>query len=234
MRGPYAVWNTSGSVPDGTSNLIRRDLTTGTNVTIAHYGYGEGLTSTGDLWYQAIKREDGTDLGTYQIVKYSGGSRTEMTVDAAHNNVGVATDGVNAAYLKQVGGLTGPVTASRLVLIEPSGETTVYDGFSSQPAMQNGWIFYYRQTGIAPDQLWSRSPAGVHRQVTFFSTFSGSEAYGETGEVVFVNASTGRRYLATPDYTSTPVNVMAAQGQRVFFESGHFYVALGRSLFEMR
>ncbi|MBI4501867.1 MAG: Ig-like domain-containing protein, partial [Gemmatimonadetes bacterium] len=127
VNGDFAVWNTSGSVPDGTSQLILRDLVGQTNTTVAHYGYGSALTSTGDLWYSAIRREDGTDLRTYQLFKYSGGTRTQLTSNTLRNHSLAMTDGTNVVYLRETGGLTGPVTESALILLEPAGETIVYE-----------------------------------------------------------------------------------------------------------
>jgi hypothetical protein len=89
-----------------------------------------------------------------------------------------------------------------------------------------GWIAYTKTDAGGVFQVWTRSPAGLERQVSALGTSSSLEALAPDGSVVFQNGS--MRYTATP--TGDPVGAMSTLG-RVIWRDGRFVVLLGRGLY---
>lgn len=224
VRGAFATW-----VAPGTSTVTLRDAGAGVSVTVSQFGASPRVTAAGDVWYAANRKEDGTDLRTWQIFDYSAGNYTQVTNDTLHDNAAPVSDGTRAVFWRQTP--NAPTTYAPLVLWSGGTETGVTDTAGAAYDIRNGWVFFAPR-GSGVDQIFSRAPNGTTRQVTVFGTLSTPEAFGDNGEVMFVSSS--RRYLATPGYTAPPVDVMNTHGQRVTYSGGKFYVALGRSLFEVR
>lgn len=158
-------------------------------------------------------------------------NRTTTVLSSAVNgpNLHVATDGTNVAYDFQN---ENPLEV-RIQLITPAGEETLATSpnfIGPDFRLVNGWTAYTKPGTSSQTQIWTRSPAGIQQQRTFFSASSTLESLGPNGEVSFLNNNA--RYVSLPGVLQ-PVWVNSGQG-RVRWEDGKLVVILGRSILEFR
>jgi hypothetical protein len=222
VSGSYAIWNDA-------MLLVRRDLMAGTTVTISA-GAGNtdnDVAANGDVVYWSSQEPP-----LYNIIRYRNGITTTLTSDSALWNTYPSTDGVNVVYRKH-----SPCCVSAsyaIAMFGAGGETILAPSRSQEPIpdrdyqLNNGWIAFTKAGADGNIQVWTRSPAGVLRQVSFFGTSSSIDGLGPDGSVTFTNQQ--RLYLSQPN--STTMEIGSALGHS-FWQDGHWLVIIGRSLFEI-
>jgi hypothetical protein len=228
--GDVATWREG-------SNIVRRDLATGATAslpTTTEFGRGRAAVApNGDVVFLGPLR--------YQLFRYSNGTTTQLTSDTqtiANQKWNPLTDGINAAYA------LGTTSSARSMLVDLAGgaPAPLSDPRTSLPLqisdydVAGGWTAFTNSVSGGPFQVFSRSPAGDLRQVTFYAASSGVLAMGPTGAVAF--SYNNRRLLSLPNYTGTPVDFGRNWGsssymRSVFWRDGHLYVLLGRSAYQV-
>jgi hypothetical protein len=224
VSGNYAIWNggDTGSPYLG-KVLYLRDLIAGTTTTVSEnaLNWNNNVASNGDVVYASRD---------FQIFRYRGGISAQLTNDTSLRNIYPTTDGINVVYLKEDFGNN----TYEIVMYGTEGETILAPAQSQQPLpeidyqVDNGWIAYRKPGTGGQSQVWTRSSSGVESQVSFFSTSSRIDSIAPSGEVTFING--GRRYLAQP--ASIPIDINSWLGYS-FWQDGHWYVVIGRSLFQV-
>jgi hypothetical protein len=146
------------------------------------------------------------------------------------------TDGTNVAYLEV------PTNApKRLKLVLSGGQIVTLGDVApyqygylphTDYELRNGWVAFLLPDAGAFRQVWTRSPAGELRQVTFYGSHSIIRALGRNGEVIYANGTSV--YSAHYPYTAAPVRL---------FSDGPFYflrwnvdqlqLFLGRTAFDV-
>jgi hypothetical protein len=91
-----------------------------------------------------------------------------------------------------------------------------------------GWLAFARTPDAGPPQVWSRSPAGVEAQVSFFGAGASVEALGDTGEIA-MKLSTGDRWVGRAGAPPVQVDPMGT----IRWLDGNWYVTVGRMLFRL-
>jgi hypothetical protein len=205
-------------------DLIRRDLLTGADVSIASSNTGYDVAANGDVafWRSA---DDG-------VFRYRGGVITRISdVGGPLVNGAPLTDGGKFVYFTRqaAGGAT-----YRIVMREGGVEVELAPERADGPlprrdyAVTDGWVAFTRPDAGGNLQVWTRSPAGTLRQVSFFGADARIESLAPNGSVVF--SSGGRRYLDTG--AGAPQDIMATRGL-VRWRDSRFVVLLGRVAFEI-
>jgi len=124
---------------------------------------------------------------------------------------GAITDGVNVAFLKikYAPKELWVYTAAREYV--NLGYVTTQYGIPYLPhedfEVRNGWVAFRRPDARAVKQVWTRSPAGELRQVTFTPTHSAIRAVGRNGEGIYANGPSV--YSAHYPYTAAPVRLFS-------------------------
>jgi hypothetical protein len=212
----------------------RRDVIAGTTVTLWTRGIQEmdvasdGSTALGDwpttrdIWW--IR---GAALDTLRLTNDD---------DAVVWNLDPRTDGVHVVYTKRPP-CCPPTSTERIALHDGQTETVLstrtepYGNFSPRIHydVRGGWTAFVREPADGTVQLWSRSPAGVLRQLSQLAARHLLEDLGSGGEVVF--RSDTRRFFASS--TIAAVDIGSRQGTALW-RDGRFIVLLGNTVFEVR
>ncbi|MDB4913779.1 MAG: hypothetical protein JWM95_1423 [Gemmatimonadetes bacterium] len=219
VNANYATY-VSGGV-SSTYSVYRRDLTTGSDITVTTLASNvvAGVAADGSVAF--------TNLADHDAYWYHGGTITRVTNDAGSvTDLNTRTDGTNVVFNRV--GLAGPnqvdlfdgTTETLLAELGPEAQTPGY--------VNGGWTAFTKPDASLVMQVWTRSPAGVLRQVSNFSGGSGIEGLNTDGSVVFTAG--GRRYRAGP--SSAPQDVGGSQGSAVW-RNGQFYLLLGRTVWSI-
>lgn len=222
-RGPYAIWWTA---QDG---LIRRELTSGTNLTVPNAGgnTNSDVAATGEVatW----------SSNPYEIFFFDGGMSIQLTNDGDGEvaNTYPVTDGIHVVYRRQALPPVGAPASIRLS--DPNGEITLGSNITKDLVpgedyeVNDGWIAFVRPDAASSRQIWRRSPAGVVTQVSAFGSSSTIESMGPSGEIVFRSQATGtpRRYRARDG--SSPTDIGSALGRSIYV-GGQLHVMMGATL----
>ena len=221
VAGQYAIWHTLRAFASP-AGLQRRDLTTGTNLTISGVGRQGDVAENGDVVYNDRDR-DGT------IYRFRGGISVQISQGTTDRYP--VTDGTNIVYGSSP---RSPVDITLFDGTVTSILSSLSLGFIPSPPSyyqtSGGWVGYVVASG-GLHQVWTRDPAGQSRQVTIFGTSSTLDALGPNGEVSFI--SNGRRYAAVPDYTA-PAREAGSDVGRSYWENGQLYVVVGRTVFAVQ
>lgn len=199
---------------------IRRDLLTGTDLPLPSFNQGDVATN-GDVAYSAQ-----ADLDLFW---YRGGTSTRITTDdeALFWNRAPRTDGTGVVY-REESRCCNPVTY-RILLHDGINEIELAPSRTREPvrdldyAVSGGWVAFTRPDGTNRLQVWTRSPAGALRQVSFLGSDARIDALAPNGSVVFSGGL--QRYHATA--TAAATSVMSTNGSVRWVET-RFIVLLGR------
>ena len=228
VAGAYAIFNEAGAGA-GTTTLMRRDLATGTNVTISNAAgnTANGVASNGDVAYWTSGTEG------YNIHRWRDGASQALTSDpyATLWNTYPVTDGVHVVYRKHTP-CCGEQTY-RIAMHDGSTETILSSASTVQPspgtgyAVAGGHVAYTSEDMAKSLQVWRRSPSG-EEQLTIFGSSSTINAIAPDGTVVL--AHTGRRFRATPGVALQDIGSTLG---RVVVRDGKFLILLGRTVMEV-
>jgi CarboxypepD_reg-like domain len=221
VKSPFAIWST-------TDALIRRELTSGTNVTVIQGQPRADVAPNGDVAW-----------GGEDIFLFRDGSNTQLTNNGGDGFVNTfpVTDGINVVY-QRVSVLPSSLTAS-ILLASPGDDITLADdqsSFGPEPGndyqVADGWIAFGRLDVTSTQQIWRRSPDGEEAQVSAFGQPSTIEAMGPDGEVVFTSNATGtvRRYRARVG--ESPEDVSTGLGKPVYID-GQLHLMMGATLLDV-
>ncbi|MDB4913778.1 MAG: cell wall/surface repeat protein [Gemmatimonadetes bacterium] len=226
VRGNYAL---VGVNPTGPTTLVRRDLTTGTDVTITTntFNSDQHMGTDGSVAYSGRTDSD--------IYLYKAGTTTRITNNngADWANLSPVSDGTNVVFRRQSICCSPGSTTHQLMLHDGTTTTllaTRADRFDQSTSydVNAGWTAFTTEDGSQILQLWTRSPAGVVRKVSSFATNVVFEALRADGTVIFRTST--RRYLATA--AGAPQDVGAALGAAVL-RNGEFLVVLGSTVLKI-
>jgi hypothetical protein len=214
VSGPYAIYVVG-------QDLIRLNTLTGASTVIATdaINIGNDVASNGDVAYW-------TNAGEVWLFREGTGAARISPVSEFSTNP--ATDGVNVVY-------------ARRVTTTPEGGTWELDRFDGTTttvlaperpqnfgyAVNNGWVAFTRAGSGGVLQVWTRSPAGEERQLTFRGTASNVAALGPGGEVVSANPYE----LHVPPYTGTPIALGAGSPTAFVFTGGVLLKLVGNTVF---
>jgi hypothetical protein len=220
VKGPYAIWSSSGG-------LIRRQLTTGTNVTVIDGSANGDVAATGEVVWGSSS--------PYEIFLFQGGMNIQLTDDGdgEFGNTSPVTDGIHVVYERRA--LFPAPTNSSIRLSDPDGEITLASNFNRdfEPGegyqVNDGWIAFVRLDAANSRQVWRRSPAGVETQVSAFGSSSRIESMGPAGEIVFTSEATGtpRRYCALVG--GSPTDIGSTLGRPIYIDE-QLHVMMGSTL----
>jgi hypothetical protein len=235
VAGIYAVWIKNTFVPNpggggGTIDreLIRRDLTAGTNQSVAPNASGALVLANGDVYY--------SDVSSQQIFKWHNGVATQITHGGAgDNSSGPLTDGTAIAFVRsnQQQGTASVFfsdgsTSESMLPGSTNGLGFVNPG--QDYAVAGNWVAYERSNRA---DVWTRAPDGTLTRVstdgaTALST--GILGLGSTGQVMYGRdgVAGGSTFLGAPGAHPFPVGPPAFQAFRA--SDGHWYVVHAGSL----
>ena len=204
----------------------RIDMSTGGGVTVTGMPSGAGVPSPeGDVAFLSS-----TESGNAQhpwVYLWSGGLTVkifENASDSLHNERPQIGGGV-VAWTTKPDAVSG-VQQLRILRVY-DGVVTIVDSNSTVGGVEGGWLAYHRQISNI-QQVFTRSPAGVKRQVTNFGSFTTLEALASDGQVIVKNLN--RRYwVGTASLTT--VDVGSANFGRDSWYNGSFREALGRNAY---
>jgi hypothetical protein len=217
---PYSFLPVKGNYTIGENGreLIRRDLVLGTNTVIISDSIrtwnGFDVAANGDVIYTS---------GT-EIFRYHDGTTTRFS-DNQHYKSAPRTDGINIVYRKSATCSCGPYST---VLFTETAEIILAPAPGGDYQLNNGWIAFTKAGADGSLQVWTRSPAGDLRQVSFFGTSSFINALGPNGDVTFINRN--RLYLSR---SGAPAVEISSNLGRSFWQDGQWFVIIGRSLFKV-
>jgi hypothetical protein len=229
VAGAFAAYSTG---TDATSTtLIRRNTTTGSDLTVATdiSITGKDVAANGDVVYW-------TDDGL--VWRFRDASGTSQVSPPTGLNAYPLTDGINVVYQRRTG--VNPNTngiweielfdGTTTTTLAPEREQSVVSP-GSDYAVNNGWTAYTKPGSGGQLQVWSRSPGAEERQVSHFGTPSSVAALGANGEVVFALVGSGLFY-SLPPYTGSPLDV-GGQGATAFvFVGSSLYKLVGNTVFQ--
>lgn len=230
VNGDFLVY--SQAVIGGYVPLTRMDLTTGTTVTppLLAGNTDNAVSPAGDI---ALWNDD-----SLTFIQADVGHRVDVDSATYTVNVYPRTDGGHVLFTRQTP-CCGAVKY-QIQLFDGTTTTTVADLGTYQPMpdhdyrVAGGWAAWVVPAAGNVRQVWTRSPAGTRRQISFFGTSSTIDALGTDGSVIFTNG--GRRYYVAPaPAAATPMDVASGKFQmgRVIWDGGDFYELLGRSVFQV-
>lgn len=223
VKGPYAVWSGSGET-------IRRQLPSGTNVTVIPGGPVSDVAATGEVVYSSSQ--------PYEVFLFDGSMATQLTTDGGGEvgNTAPVTDGIHVVYQRR-NFAPSPFPGS-IRLSDPGGEITLASDIDRSPfglepgddyQVNDGWIAFARLDAASSQQIWRRSPAGMESQVSAFGSSSTIESMGPSGEIVFTSEATGttRRYRALVG--DSPTDIGSDLGRPIYID-GQLHVMMGATL----
>jgi Carboxypeptidase regulatory-like domain len=224
VEGSFAIWTSS----DG---LIRRDVTSGTNVNVVSGNTNGDVAATGEVVWA------GRD-----VFLFEDGINTQLTSDGGDElgNVSPVTDGINVVYQRRS---FPPADFPGSIMLVAPGDDIVLGAdigdrspFGIEPhddyEVADGWIAFGRLDVSSTQQIWRRSPDGEEAQVSAFGEPSTIEAMGPDGEVVFTSNATGtvRRYRARVG--ESPEDVSTGLGKPVYID-GQLHLMMGATLLDV-
>lgn len=221
--GAYAIWTARG-------RLFRRELTSGTTVTIADGvpANDHDVASTGEVaWWSSEP---------YEIHLFHNGASEQLTADGdgALRNVLPRTDGTRVVYQR-----TGfpPTRAGTSILLSDQGggvtlaqSTECTRDEDTRPdrdyAARNGWIAYLRWDDFWGCSLWRLSSSGEEDTPTGDAILpSDIELIGDSGEIIFLNYVD--RYRVPVG--GPPVRISSWIGRPLYID-GQLHLLMGSSL----
>ncbi|NUR33399.1 MAG: hypothetical protein HOQ30_05250, partial [Gemmatimonadaceae bacterium] len=210
VAGNYAVFSTV----DG---LLLRDLTTGTNVTVAPPASFQDVAANGDVVY-------GNGPAVY---RYRAGTIVQVSSASGTKLLWPLTDGTNVVYTTWNG--TGDIrlfdgTSETILAPARSGGATPDNDY----AVNGGWVAFVKPDAVGALQVWTRSPAGQLKQVTMFAASSRIDALASDGTIILTNGA--RRFRVAPG--GTPEEIMSSLGT-VKWRDTRFVALIGRTAFEI-
>jgi len=209
-----------------------RNLVSGTTTELARAdSSGADLAANGDVVYSTQGN----------VFRYRNGASVQLTNDAQDFINGFPiTDGINVVYQRQP--KTVQTNDHTATLIEANGACTdlaTLPRALSQGEYQaaGGWVAFLKLGG-GVTQVWTRSPAGDFRQISFFGTDSFLNRLSSNGELTFASLNgaqgLGNPYRLNLHRASDPlIDVAAASNLVTFSLSGQWYGFLGRTLFRL-
>ncbi len=247
VKGDFAVWAGSGG-------FVLRDIPAGTNTTVATSLSGNfDLAPNGDIvfdtgWQIFRSRSGVTSQLTDTTARYS--SPVTDGVDVLYRGfslsgqdtwVVIHTDtGQVVLSRRRLGnepGSSGPIRP-----LEPESlHSSVSGGARPHPLQppfvlaREGWFAWIDYNDVPTQPILTRSPTGQVKQATFFGTTSSIDALGPDGSLVVTVDGVGGRYLATSPYGAPPEQIgsIGRLAGRALWIDGAWFVAIGRSLFEV-
>lgn len=222
-NGPFAAWTYPPSSP-----LTFRDFTAGVQRT-AVIGALQSfhVSANGHIVYSLSADGPFLPPNGNQITFDS----TDISRDVSATHLFPKTDGVKVVYTKRTVAPSGPNTftilwsATRqdtLAALRVTPATGNYD-------IADGWVAYQKPDATGALQVWTRSPGGTEKQVTFFAANSTVELIGPDGAVVFNNQ--GARYVARPPYAM--LTTLGDLTPKVVLRNGEFLFLFGGSVFKL-
>lgn len=224
--GNYVAWI------DGGSGLRLHNLATGATTLIAALPNGGTFAAAAD----GSVIYTGYDAAARGVWRYSAGTSTMLPSDTAYDHREPVTDGSLTVYARSAISQVSPASillndgTTQNVLAPATSIITVTAGPHYQ--VNGGWVTFVQVDAQNRPQVWTRSPADVLRQITFFTTPSRVDALGADGSVVVVNAEQGRFYAPPTGPASGYTNVGTLSG-RVVWRNGSYYVLIGRHVFRI-
>lgn len=220
VEGPFAIWAS-------TDELTRRDLNSGTSVTVTPGPTFGDVAPTGEVAWAAE-----------EIFLFEDGVNTQLTNDGdgEFRNTAPVTDGVNVVYQRRNFSPGSIAFAGSILLVSPGDDIvlasdTAYRDLEPHADYEvaDGWIAFTRLDISNTKQIWRRSLAGEETQVSAFGEGSRIEAMGLDGEIVFTSEATGteRRYRASVG--ESPEDVSSGLGEPVYID-GQLHVMMGATL----
>jgi hypothetical protein len=185
-NGRYLIWN-----DDYGSNLFRRDVLTGSTLTVASAvgNWNNDVAPDGAVAFWNASY----DVGLYK----PDGSTTMLTADPDDVawNVYPRTDGHGVLYLKRppcCGG--GP---DRLFLARGGSQEELTTGYEPEHAIKNGWVAFNKPGPSGVDQVWRMDSLGAKTQLTFASNYSELEALAGDGSVALLQIAQSAPFQPT-------------------------------------
>jgi hypothetical protein len=223
VNGSYALYELAGGT------LVRRDLSTGTDVTIAAGSTSGDVGANGDVAYTS------TVSGYSQALRYRNGVVTNLTQNASTTirYDRAKTDGVNVIYRRMP--TFGAVIEPVLILHDGTSETVLrpptYDSndWLGDHFVNGGWTAWAQFDLTKNAQVWVRSPTGAIRQITSFGVSTNVEVLAPDGTVIAIN-SLGR-FIVPPGGTPRSIGTW---GGNMIWRDGTFYLKFAKSLWRLR
>jgi hypothetical protein len=224
-NGAWEVWQ------QGTT-LMRRDAGSGIGLTVATGLLNDrpDVAASGDVVYTK----------QYQLFRYRDGINTQLSTDGSSSlsYSGPLTDGTSVVHSKN----SAPNYRIGYMEVPPvdvilSGPRTQFPAVRRDYDIAGGWTAFTTPSADGALQVWTRSPTGELRQVTFFGSDSRVAGVGTDGTVIYTHA--GRRYVSVPDYTAPAIDIGADFGdpavnvRGVAWRDGQLLVLIGRSVFRV-
>lgn len=173
----WAAWQNATSV-------LRRDLSTGTNTTVADSVAGAlDVGPDGDVVYQ---------MASNRAWLYTGGGQTRLDFDAP--SARLYTDGTSVVYVE-----IGVVTSSARLWLDAAGADETLTSHSSKSGgliwfdLHGGWTAFSNPLTAAV----RRSPGGSRETLTTESIGMQVEAVSPGGDVVYLDRGRGEYFLVT-------------------------------------
>ena len=196
VAGPFAAY-----LSDGGTTLVRRNVSTGSSLTIASgiYNAGHDVAADGDVVYT---------MPDTLVYRFQDGTGSAPISPPNGLNFGPVTDGSSVVYRRRTG--ENPQTFQEEIELFDGANTITLAGAAGGLAITNGWVAFNRLGSGGQWQVWTRSPGGEERQATFLGVGSGIGGLGPNGEVL---SSVGIEYrYAVPPYDAAPIDAGTTGG----------------------
>lgn len=217
VDGDYAIWSEA-------SSLYRLDTRGSTPERLA--------TDAGNIDNSIAA--DGTVAywtSGYDVVLITGGVPSVITNDPSQWHTYPVTDGRVAVYRKH-----DPCCSNQQYQIDMfDGNSTVQLSYrrSAQPVpgtdyqVRAGWVAFTDIGNLGQLHVWTRSPAGVLLRHTDLGTTSRIDTLADNGEIMLLNGA--KRYLSR----GAGLVEISSVGGRSYWREGRWFLAIGRSFFEV-
>ena len=222
VAGPFAVYLAS-------AGLVRRDVSSGSSRTIATgtYNAGHDVAADGDVVFT---------MPDTLVWRFQDGSGLAPISPPIGLNHAPLTDGSSVVYSRRTD--VNRQTGNNIIEIELfDGANTIalappveQVGGAIGYAITNGWVAYTKPGSSGQTQVWTRSPAGEERQVTFLGASSGIVALGPGGGVV--TSGQGFRYIVPP-YDGAPIDAGVGGHAGFVFLDGSLLKLVGNTVFRV-
>ena len=193
---PPGGWPFAAYLSDGGTTLVRRNVSTGSSLTIASgiYNAGHDVAADGDVVYT---------MPDTLVYRFQDGTGSAPISPPNGLNFGPVTDGSSVVYRRRTG--ENPQTFQEEIELFDGANTITLAGAAGGLAITNGWVAFNRLGSGGQWQVWTRSPGGEERQATFLGVGSGIGGLGPNGEVLSsVGISTGMQFRRTTPLPSMP------------------------------
>jgi hypothetical protein len=179
VRGRWLIWS------DPARALLRRDLDTGTTVTVASgVNTDNDVDKNGNVVYSSGSPE-------FDIYRFDGTTNTQLTSDSPRWNNQPLTDGVNVVYANitpccgDEHGAVGLYTSGAAGVLDSERAQWTEPHYDYEAA--GGWVAYTRIGTAGERQVWLRSPAGVGSRASPTGFNAQIEALSPQGEVIYTS-----------------------------------------------